>query len=585
MATNIFRRLVTIGCLGLVLLVTGAAVAGPSVAAPEQPCNDARVIWQSIPESTIMQPGQAFVVQWLVENTGTCIWTDKYYLVLDSANQLNSPYWQALPYGVWPGQSSYVSLQLAAPWTPGTYANSWHLVDESSYRFGPSLHVQLVVPAPAGSTELPSTLTYFPGGGGGQGCDAVPPRVQYPRMTPYSLAGSRRDVQICSYGLPANSVATATLIAPGGEKYSAPFYIGEPVRATDKQGGYRTTVLEIDLRLPVSLWVPPPNTVWRFSLDVGQVHLEEQLNIRPEWDASQVQHPGILLLSGRGWEQAFDTVARIGQWTHSYPAGDQVLFLGNGYLANSQIVLGIYRVQKTVATQVHELRTVASESGWFLQPYRLSLEPGEYWAVSSQEISGKRDSRSDILGLDNTIPFLVRATDDSPLLQITDVTPGVVKDTPPRRLEVSAINLGKTSSRGGTITVSSPDVSELKIVEADVPIDAWADCTPSGSVARVLTPSSRCSRAIQYFTDCWKADTLSYPLAEAWYQVWPTGARHTLKIAYTPKKGLSRVRLYVQAVAMVGSSGCQFEVAPDKGGADATDQQGFPLRLYTVPVP
>ena len=129
-------------------------------------------------------------------------------------------------------------------------------------------------------------------------------------------------------------------------------------------------------------------------------------------------------------------------------------------------------------------------------------------------------------------------------------------------------------------------MERLEISEADVPIVplSSSNCNVTTPNARELTPSTPCHRALQHNTACKKTVDLSYPMAEAWYQSWATGDCHRLTVRIWPRAGMREVRIYARVAMLAGSSGCRIEIAPTADEADATDQQGFPVQVVTVPV-
>jgi hypothetical protein len=93
----------------------------------------------TIPDNTIMAPGQSFTKIWRLTNAGSCTWNPSYQLVFDHGDQLgvSNTYSQPLTSGtVAPGQTVDVSVNLVAPITPGTYTGYWRFRDPSNVLFG-----------------------------------------------------------------------------------------------------------------------------------------------------------------------------------------------------------------------------------------------------------------------------------------------------------------------------------------------------------------------------------------------------------------------------------------------------------------
>lgn len=78
-----------------------------------------------------LEAGQAFVMSWIIENTGQCIWDDQYKIIFDGGEKLSpSDSFPAVSQGltVVPGTEIRVDIPLAAPTKPGTYETSFSLV-------------------------------------------------------------------------------------------------------------------------------------------------------------------------------------------------------------------------------------------------------------------------------------------------------------------------------------------------------------------------------------------------------------------------------------------------------------------------
>jgi hypothetical protein len=99
----------------------------------------AATIDQTVPDNTVMTPGQAFVKIWRLTNTGTCTWNSSYQMVFDHGDGMGAAanYAQPLTAGtVAPGQSVDVSVNLTAPASSGTYTGYWRFRDPNGTYFG-----------------------------------------------------------------------------------------------------------------------------------------------------------------------------------------------------------------------------------------------------------------------------------------------------------------------------------------------------------------------------------------------------------------------------------------------------------------
>jgi Ig-like domain from next to BRCA1 gene len=98
----------------------------------------------TIPDGTIMTPGQAFTKTWRIKNVGTCTWTPSYAVVFSSGNSMNGPATQALTGNVNPGDQIDIPVNLTAPASPGNYTGYWKLRDSSGVLFD-QFYVQIKV--------------------------------------------------------------------------------------------------------------------------------------------------------------------------------------------------------------------------------------------------------------------------------------------------------------------------------------------------------------------------------------------------------------------------------------------------------
>jgi Ig-like domain from next to BRCA1 gene len=578
-AAVLFRTAVLLAMAMVAAQMSPAPAAGaapPGRDAALACTNAAQVVLDvTIPDNTIMRAGASFTKTWRLRNTGTCTWSTSYKLVRDSGAALGGPGSVKLPTAVKPNSTVDISAPLVAPSTPGVYTGYWQLADASGRRFGPKLDVVIVVPSRPGSGEIPSTLTVFYGGGDGFACPERAAASRQPEVTVQTGEDPwPRHATVCIYGMSSYTPVTVTARGPDGSKHSAPFYVGAPASPSETQGA---PVL-ILLHWPDNL----PNGRWVIAADAGRLHAETTALLRDDpVDGREVR---IVPLSAFN---LFDTVMAGPQdRTHSYGTGDQIEFRGYRYPANAQLPLAIYR-DEDGATPDGGIRSALVDSLWvttdaagnFRQTYQISSgsRPGGYRAMA-----GRPDANGQVSGMDgSTSPFYVRASPDSPLPKVDAV------QEYPDGVVVLASNHGRVSTRGGSITVSSPDVADLTILEAGVPVlpAGYANCAIADPHAWVLGPRTPCKKVLQNGTNCKQTVGLTYPMAEAWYKPWPANQMNVLKVGMTPKPGVQQVRLYVRTAMLAGPSGCRIEIAPASDEADGTDQQGFPVEVITVPVP
>ena len=118
---------------------------------------------ETIPDNTVMTPGQAFVKSWTVKNTGTCTWDAGYQFVFADGTQMNGPV--SVPINnTAPGANVSVAVNLKAPAAPGTYTGKWRFKASNNVIFGGNYTVVIIVPAPT-PTITPTTVPVGAWGG------------------------------------------------------------------------------------------------------------------------------------------------------------------------------------------------------------------------------------------------------------------------------------------------------------------------------------------------------------------------------------------------------------------------------------
>ena len=112
---------------------------------PPTTCNLGSFVGDTtIPDGTVMAPGQTFTKTWRIRNIGSCTWTSSYALVFVFGNGgtfgaapvtgFSPATVSTLP--VAPGQTADFSLNMVAPNIPGHYRSFWRFQDGSGNQFG-----------------------------------------------------------------------------------------------------------------------------------------------------------------------------------------------------------------------------------------------------------------------------------------------------------------------------------------------------------------------------------------------------------------------------------------------------------------
>lgn len=108
----------------------------------------------TIPDGTVMAPGQTFVKTWRLQNSGTCTWTATYKAVY--AQSGNGPMGgtpTTIGKAVKPGETIDVSISFTAPTTAGEYVSWWKLQNDSQAFFGTGFSVAIKVVGAAKTAE------------------------------------------------------------------------------------------------------------------------------------------------------------------------------------------------------------------------------------------------------------------------------------------------------------------------------------------------------------------------------------------------------------------------------------------------
>jgi len=98
----------------------------------------------SVPDGSIVSPGQSLTKVWRVRNTGTTTWGSGYQLAFVGGHQLGAPSPISVPAAA-PGQEANLSINIVAPTAAGEYMGYWRLRNPQGTYFGPTLSVRINV--------------------------------------------------------------------------------------------------------------------------------------------------------------------------------------------------------------------------------------------------------------------------------------------------------------------------------------------------------------------------------------------------------------------------------------------------------
>ena len=103
----------------------------------------------TIPDGSILKPGENFVKIWQVRNTGNCTWDDGYSLVYiggstPNLDPINLDFTKGSDF-IAPGESADLDVPLTTPCTPGKYEGHWRMRSDGGFYFGTTLSVYVEV--------------------------------------------------------------------------------------------------------------------------------------------------------------------------------------------------------------------------------------------------------------------------------------------------------------------------------------------------------------------------------------------------------------------------------------------------------
>jgi hypothetical protein len=90
----------------------------------------------TIPDDTLVSPGQSFIKTWKLVNIGACTWTTLYSASFFYGDRMGAPQTVPLQGSVLPAQSVEISIEMIAPQSAGTYQGNWKLSNSSGVLFG-----------------------------------------------------------------------------------------------------------------------------------------------------------------------------------------------------------------------------------------------------------------------------------------------------------------------------------------------------------------------------------------------------------------------------------------------------------------
>ena len=98
----------------------------------------------TIPDGTVVQPGDVLDKRWLIQNNGSCNWNENYRLKLVSGPALGVPEEQAL-YPARGGTQAVIRILFKAPNEPGLQRSAWQAFTPQGEAFGDPIYIEISI--------------------------------------------------------------------------------------------------------------------------------------------------------------------------------------------------------------------------------------------------------------------------------------------------------------------------------------------------------------------------------------------------------------------------------------------------------
>ncbi len=127
------------------------------------PCRfEAALVDETIPDGSLLAPGETFTKTWTLKNVGDCPWEPGFALVFERGSRMSGAPRIQLGQTVQPGESVSFSVDLAAPQQTGEHTGYWRLQTKEDETFGlaegESFWVRVQVGPSETHTSLPAAV-------------------------------------------------------------------------------------------------------------------------------------------------------------------------------------------------------------------------------------------------------------------------------------------------------------------------------------------------------------------------------------------------------------------------------------------
>lgn len=191
----------------------------------------------TIPDGTVMTPGQAFTKKWRIRNTGQCAWNG-YTLVFDSGDSMGGSASQAIGV-VNPGQEIDLEVNLTAPNSNGNYRGYWRIVSNSNVLVpilsgyqGKSFYVDIKVQSNVPTATNTSAPAAFAVTSVTFAVSGTCPNFSYTVTVTTNGAGTVNLHRVFSDGGTDTLPRTLNFAAAGSQSFTEPVFFGKPASSS-----------------------------------------------------------------------------------------------------------------------------------------------------------------------------------------------------------------------------------------------------------------------------------------------------------------------------------------------------------------
>jgi hypothetical protein len=106
----------------------------------------------TIPDNTVMTPGQSFTKTWKVLNNGTCAWEAGFKFAFTGGDAMSGATY-TLPQSVPVNSQIDISVAMTAPNKTGSIRGNWRMSTAAGQFFGDEVYVMIMIGGGTGATN------------------------------------------------------------------------------------------------------------------------------------------------------------------------------------------------------------------------------------------------------------------------------------------------------------------------------------------------------------------------------------------------------------------------------------------------